>query len=78
VRLSTITELSLIGLKWDTLDGLERYTSLETLYLKNAQIGSIDALESIHTLRTISANGEIYERIMTMFENAGVTVIFQE
>lgn len=75
---STVTELSLIGLKWDTLDGLERYTSLETLHLKNAQIGSIDALESIPTLRTILANGEIYERVKAMFENAGVKVIFQE
>ena len=75
---STVTELSLIGLKWDTLDGLERYTSLETLHLKNAQIGSIDALESIPTLRTILANGEIYERVRAMFENAGVTVIVQE
>lgn len=75
---STVTELSLIGLKWDALDGLERYTSLETLYLTDAQIGSIDALKSIPTLRTILANGEMYERVEAMFENTNISVIRQE
>ena len=75
---STVTELSLIGLKWDTLDQLERYTSLQTLYLADAQIGSVDALKSIPTLRAILANGEIYERVKAMFENSKVSVILQE
>ena len=75
---STVTELSLIGLKWGTLDQLERYTSLQTLYLADAQIGSVDALKSIPTLRAILANGEIYERAKAMFENSKVSVILQE
>lgn len=76
--LSTVTELSLIGLKWDTMDGVERYTSLETLHLEDAQIGSIDALKSIPTLQVIYANGEMYERAKAMFKNTEVEVFRQE
>jgi hypothetical protein len=72
---ASVKELSLIGLNWDTLDGLERYTALETLDLTDARIGSIDALQSLTTIRVIRSSGELYEKLKVLFENTDVSVI---
>ena len=72
---ASVKELSLTGLNWNTLDGLERYTALETLNLTDARIGSIDALQSLATIRVIRSNGELYEKLKVLFENTGVSII---
>lgn len=74
---STVTELSLIGLNWSALNGIERYTALETLNLLDAEIASLDALKELPALKEIKANGELYERLAEMFADTDVTIIKQ-
>jgi Leucine-rich repeat (LRR) protein len=74
---STVTELSLIGLNWSTLDGIERYTVLETLNLLDTEISSLDALSELPALKEIKANGKLYKRLTEMFADTDVTIISQ-
>lgn len=71
----TVTEFSLSGLKLATLDGIERYAYLETLDLTDAEIGSADALKKLSALKTVYANGELYEGLSDLFADTGISVV---
>ncbi len=71
----TVTELSLIGLRFDTLDGIERFTYLETLNLSNAEIGSVDALKKLPSLSVVYAGGTLVERLAELFAGTDVSVV---
>lgn len=75
---ASVTELSLIGLQWSTLDGIERYAALETLDLTDAQIGSVEALKQLSSLKKIRASGEMFDELKIMFEDTQVFVSLQE
>ena len=70
----SLERLSLDRLSVDTLDGLEHFTRLTSLSVKQTNIGDLSALRAMPALRSVTLSEDMRARASSLLDHTGISV----
>ena len=74
---SSLEHLEMDRLSLDSLDGIEQFTHLASLRLRQATVGDLSALRAVPALRSVVMSEDMRARAQALMDGAGFSITFE-